>query len=212
MAHIPHLHLPGPWVGESIAVAATQLDHMVKVLRRDPDGSPVSYTDGSGVIGEGILSDGAVRRGSEREVSRGRTLTMAVAPPRSRDRQRFLVEKLGELGVTRLAWLTTRHGAGRPPAERKSREWAISALEQSRGAWLMRTDERLIGWEDLEEPVVVCDAAGDSDPGEPVTVAIGPEGGWSAGEIPENARLWSLGTATLRVETAALAAAARLSC
>jgi 16S rRNA U1498 N3-methylase RsmE len=211
MAHVPHLYLPGPWVGETVAVAPAQLDHLVKVLRRDPDGSPASYTDGSGVIGEGILRGGAVERGPESEVSRGRQLTLAVAPPRNRDRQRFLVEKLGELGVTRLVWLATTHGSGRPPAARKSAEWAVSALEQARGAWLMHTDDRLVGWDDLEKPVVACDAAGDVDPGDPATVAVGPEGGWSPGEVPENARSWRLGDTILRVETAALVAVARLS-
>lgn len=211
MAHVPHLYLPAPWVGESVAVPPAQRDHLVKVLRRDPDGSTVSYTDGSGVVGEGILREGAVQRGPESEVTRGRQLTLAVAPPRNRDRQRFLVEKLGELGVTRLVWLATTHGSDRPPTARKSADWAVSALEQSRGAWLMHTDGRLVTWQDLDQPVVACDAEGGPNPGDPATVAVGPEGGWSEDEVPENARLWGLGATTLRVETAALVAVARLS-
>jgi RsmE family RNA methyltransferase len=42
------------------------------------------------------------------------------------------------------------------------------------------------------------------------TVVIGPEGGWSAGEIPEEAVRYDLGATVLRVETAALVAAARM--
>ncbi|MEX1043869.1 MAG: 16S rRNA (uracil(1498)-N(3))-methyltransferase [Acidimicrobiia bacterium] len=38
-------------------------------------------------------------------------------------------------------------------------------------------------------------------------MAIGPEGGWAPGEIPEGAPVRSFGTSVLRVETAAVAAA-----
>jgi 16S rRNA U1498 N3-methylase RsmE len=41
-------------------------------------------------------------------------------------------------------------------------------------------------------------------------LAIGPEGGFEEGEIPDAARLWDLGPNVLRVETAALVAAARM--
>jgi 16S rRNA U1498 N3-methylase RsmE len=41
-------------------------------------------------------------------------------------------------------------------------------------------------------------------------VVIGPEGGWASGEVPEDAIRWDLGDTVLRVETAALVAAARL--
>jgi RsmE family RNA methyltransferase len=42
-------------------------------------------------------------------------------------------------------------------------------------------------------------------------VVIGPEGGWSADEIPEEAVRYDLGETVLRVETAALVAAARMA-
>ena len=38
-------------------------------------------------------------------------------------------------------------------------------------------------------------------------VAVGPEGGWAPGELPERAPLVSLAATVLRVETAAIAAA-----
>jgi 16S rRNA U1498 N3-methylase RsmE len=41
-------------------------------------------------------------------------------------------------------------------------------------------------------------------------VVIGPEGGWASGEVPDDVALWGLGDTVLRVETAALVAAARL--
>jgi len=42
------------------------------------------------------------------------------------------------------------------------------------------------------------------------TVVVGPEGGLAPDEIPNEVVLWDLGPTILRVETAALVAAARL--
>jgi 16S rRNA U1498 N3-methylase RsmE len=41
-------------------------------------------------------------------------------------------------------------------------------------------------------------------------VVIGPEGGWAANELPDDAELFDLGDTMLRVETAAIVAAARM--
>jgi 16S rRNA U1498 N3-methylase RsmE len=210
MSHTPHLYLPGSWEGGGIPLTDAQCDHLVKVLRRDV-GSPVTYTDGNGAMGTGWYRGDVIERGDELQVARRREWTLAVAPPRSRDRQRFLVEKLGELGVARLTWLAATHATGRPASPRRTGEWAIAALEQSRGAWLLDIEADPRAWEELESPIVVCDPAGGDDPGAPATVVIGPEGGWAEGEIPQNARSWRLADTILRVETAALVAAVRLS-
>ena len=45
----------------------------------------------------------------------------------------------------------------------------------------METDAELIPLADLESPFVVCDPSGDKATPSAVTVAIGPEGGWSEG-------------------------------
>jgi 16S rRNA U1498 N3-methylase RsmE len=42
------------------------------------------------------------------------------------------------------------------------------------------------------------------------SVVVGPEGGFAPGEIPGHLPLWDLGPTVLRVETAAVVAAARL--
>jgi 16S rRNA U1498 N3-methylase RsmE len=63
----------------------------------------------------------------------------------------------------------------------------------------------------LKGKVVYCRPGGAWDPGAVDVVAIGPEGGFSDDELPEDARLWDLGPTVLRVETAALVAAARLT-
>ncbi len=206
--HVPHVVVGAPWEGRELGLSIQQWRHLTKVLRLKR-GKPVSYTDGLGTVGDGHLSDHAVERGEERTVTRPGELTVAVAPPANKDRQRFLVEKLAELGVARLLWLDTRHGSGRAANSAKVFSWVLAAAEQSRGAWLMETSPGLVGFGDLEEPVVVCQPDGGGLTTRPRTVVIGPEGGFAEDEIPPGLATWDLGPGILRVETAAVVAAAR---
>ena len=209
MGHMPHLLVPGPWTGDLLEVSGEQRRHLEKVLRVG-DGEPVSYTDGQGLAGDGQFLNGWVVRGHEILVPAPSDLIVAAAPPDSRDRARFLVEKLAEIGVAELLFLDTRHGHGRPPSASKLRSWSVSGLEQSRGAWLMRTSGTLVALAEIDRPFVVCDRGGGREAPSARTVVIGPEGGWASGEVPEDAIRWDLGDTVLRVETAALVAAARL--
>ncbi len=209
-SHFPHLLAEEPWDGEALAVTRDQLHHLEKVLRVEP-GQEVSYTNGRGTVGTGVYEDGRIIRDREATVPRPSPLTMAVAPPASRDRCRFLVEKLGELGVARLVWLSTRNGEGRIPHLGKTTAWAVSALEQSRGGWLMEVGTDLVAWDDLDRPLVVAVPGGGTEVFEVRTVAIGPEGGLDPAEIPADAASIDLGLTILRVETAAVVAASRFS-
>lgn len=209
MGHVPHLYLPGPWGADGIPLSADHRHHLERVLRVT-DGSPLSYTDGRGTAGSGTLRGAAVERGTERSVARPtRHLTLAVAPPREKERARFLVEKLAELGVARLTWIETTRGEGRPP--KKAMAWAQSALEQSRGAYLMDVEgpQRIAS---LTGRVLVADESSVTGlripRDENVTVVIGPEGGWAPGEVPGGVDTFTLGSLVLRIETAAIVSAA----
>ena len=209
MAHVPHLFLGRPWSEDRLEVSDEQRHHLDTVLRRGS--RHVSYTDGEGTIGSGQYSAGQVNRGHENQVPRPTDLIVVTAPPDNRDRARFLVEKLAELGIVELRFLETRHGQGRPPRVDRLRSWAVSGLEQSRGAWLTRTSEGLVTFSGLEGPFVVCDPGGSREVPSARTVVIGPEGGWADGEVPDGATRYDLGDTVLRLETAALVAAARMS-
>jgi 16S rRNA (uracil1498-N3)-methyltransferase len=209
MGHVPHLLLPGPWTREHLEVSEEKRHHLGKVLRIG-EGESVSYTDGEGSLGNGRFLSGAVLREEETRVPAPSDLTVIVALPDNKDRARFLVEKLAEMGAAELLFLDTRHGRGRLPNGEKVRSWSVSGLEQSRGAWLMKTSDRLVGFADINRPFVVCDREGERQRPLARTVVIGPEGGWASEEVPEDAILWGLGDTVLRVETAALVAAARL--
>lgn len=185
-----------------------QVEHLRRVLRFE-DGTGVTYTDGTGMFGEGTWSSGTVIRGSEETKRRPSDLVLAVAPPSNRDRVRFVVEKLAEIGVESLLWLETSHGVRRLPALKKQRSWAVSALEQSRGSWLMQVKDGFAGWDDLERPLAVCVPGGSGPESGFRTAAVGPEGGFDPDEIPDDAVGVSLGSTILRVETAAIVAASK---
>lgn len=204
MGHIPHLLLPGPWPGPRLPLSEAHQHHLFKVLRV-PEGGTISYTDGAGVIGQGELENGAMVRGREATLPRPTDLIVAVAPPSSRQRARFLVEKLAELGVAGIAWVVTRHGEGRPPPAAKSSAWVTAALEQSRGAWLTEVNEAEIADFDPGRLVVSHPQGAETVPAvvDPVLL-IGPEGGLAEDEVPVGGQRLSLGPTVLRVETAAI--------
>lgn len=208
MKHIPHLYLPGRWEGETLDAGSEQVDHLGRVLRLE-DGSEVTYTDGTGTFGQGTWSGGSISRSREERRERPSNLLVATAPPSSRDRVRFLVEKLAELGVEQLLWLTTRHGVRRVPPMKKQCSWAVSALEQSRGSWLMGVSDSFVEWDSLERPLAVCTPGGSGAGTGFRTVAVGPEGGFGDDEVPADATAVGLGPTILRVETAAVVAASR---
>lgn len=209
MPHIPHLYLPGGWEEAAIRIGDEQRHHLEKVLRIAP-GEPVTYSDGQGRFGSGSYSPGVLTRGDERALPRPSDLVVVVAPPDNRERARFLIEKLAEIGVAEIRFLQTRHGQGRPPKVERLHSWAVSGMEQSRGAWLPKMAEGLVTFAHLDPPYVVCDQGGSEDPGSARTVVVGPEGGWAEGEIPDGVGRYHLGDTVLRVETAALVAAARM--
>lgn len=210
--HQPHLLLPATGGDGVIEVDEATRRHMEKVLRY-PDGGVVSYTDGAGLLGAGSWQSGAVVRAQERRLERARILTVAVAPPHSASRVRFLVEKLAELGVARLLWLNASRGEGKPPKAEKAGAWARSALEQSRGVWLMAIagPVSIAELEDWGTPVFADLGGSEWLPGvdDPV-LCIGPEGGFDPGEIPDSAPRLHLGDTVLRVETAAIVGAVLL--
>lgn len=211
MRHVPHLYVARPWVGETLGLGAETTHHLSRVLRLTP-GSSLSYTDGEGWVGSGSLSDAGVLRGEEHPTQRrpGR-LTMAVAAPKAAARQRFVVEKLAELGVDRLVWLETRRGEGRAPRVDKAQGWAIASLEQSRRAFLMEVagpcDPRTAA---PDAECFVAEFGGSSpgpDVGPNVAVFVGPEGGFVADELPDRWPRVAVGDGVLRVETAAIVGA-----
>lgn len=208
MRHIPHLLVIDAWAGPTLGLTPDQEHHLSKVLRLGT-GSEVHYTDGRGTVGTGTLGEGCIERGPEHLVPPDPDLHVVCAPPRSKDRARFLVEKVAELGATSLQWIRTDRTQGRPPASERARAWADGALEQSRAAWRMALGTT--DWAEVAQgPFLVADRGGRPfGPSDlPCTVVIGPEGGFGPAEVPNRGEAVTFGGRILRTETAAMAAVA----
>jgi 16S rRNA (uracil1498-N3)-methyltransferase len=149
-------------------------------------------------------------------------LVVACAIPKG-DRADFLVEKLTELGVTELVPLETERSVVKP-REAKIERWSRAVIEASKQCGRNRLMQipPMIDWPEfcrqphsgfrklLADPQASRSAL--PHPAANVCIAVGPEGGFSDGEIAlAREAAWetvSLGPRTLRVETAAIALAA----
>lgn len=205
----------------------SEAHHLLHVLRAGV-GTRVTLFDGSG--GEFLAEVRAVTRRdatlavlAREEVDREApvALTLGVAMPKG-ERQKALVEKLTELGAARLAPLSTERSVADlgPAALDKLRRVVVEASKQCGRNLLMEIAAPQPLTEFLRhasaatrvvahptgEWVGACPVQG------PVAVAIGPEGGFTDGEIAAALeagwRAVSFGRSVLRIETAAIAAAA----
>jgi len=205
----PHVYVPGPWEGDTLGLGHQTRHHLEGVLRRS-SGETVSYTDGAGSIGVGLFAGGAIERGTEQQRTTRSGIHVVVAPPRKTERVRILVEKLVELGVESIQWLDAIRRQTKDPRPEKCFTWAVSAVEQSGGAWLPELGGAR-SWNSLSDAGVWV--ADGNAPGtlphsmkRPVTVVIGPEGGFAPDEVPASLDRFSMAGTVLRIETAAVSA------
>ena len=222
-----------PIKAETAVLTGQEAQHLSKVMRAKV-GDELILFDGSGVefparvqqIGRSTVELAVIER---REVDRELSfrLVIGVALPKG-DRQRWLVEKLAELGVTTVVPLVTARGVAQPSgnALQRLRRAIVEASKQCGRNRLMAVREATTLEAFLMEPSdgrtkliahprtaavsSVCSTAADD-----VAVAIGPEGGFTDEEVSRaGACGWhciSLGARLLRTETAAVAIAASIT-
>ena len=216
-----------PIAGDSAVLAGGEAHHLLHVMRLHT-GDQVTLFDGSGA--EFTASIGKLERAavelavlSRQEISRELSLavTLAVALPKG-DRQRWLVEKAVELGVSRLLPLETARGVAQPEPQSldRLRRTVIEASKQSGRNRLMEilspvdwtihaagSPVDTIRWMAHfgGEPIARIPA---SLTAAAVEFAIGPEGGFTEQEVTMGRaagwRTVDLGSRILRVETAAV--------
>jgi 16S rRNA (uracil1498-N3)-methyltransferase len=198
---------------QSPRLDADTLHHLARVLRLRR-GETVTVTDGVGswrccvFTGEGV--DPSSEAFGERRPDP--PLTIAVAPPKG-ERLEWLVAKCTEVGIDRIVLLEAEHSVVRWTGERAERQLArlrrvaVEASMQSRRVWLPEISgpTRAV---DVLPGLAVAEPGGRPVAVDDVAIAIGPEGGWSAKELEVAASSVTLGPNILRVETAAVAAAA----
>ena len=153
-------------------------------------------------------------------------LTLAVALPKG-ERQKWLVEKLTELGVERLVPLATTRGVAEatPAAVERLSRGVVEACKQCGRDGLMQIGgpkgvAEVVGGTGGGAVLLVADRDGAplqeiATAGNLVVALVGPEGGFTAEELATveaaGGRRVSLGPHVLRVETAAIALAARFA-
>ena len=216
--------------GGRAALAGDEARHLARVLRAKP-GDTVTLFDGLG----GAWTARVATLGRDRvELDVGDRLppnppprasvTIAVALPKG-DRQKWLVEKLAELGVESLLPLVTTRGVAEATEAARARleRGVIEACKQCGRDRLMTirapaTLADAIAAAGAGTTILLADPAGtplDEPPAGAALVLVGPEGGFTPEEIEAataaGARRVSLGRHILRIETAAIAAAARLA-
>jgi 16S rRNA (uracil1498-N3)-methyltransferase len=228
-----------PITGDRATLDGPEAHHLLHVMRA-AIGTTVTLFDNSGAEFTAVVettrrSEATLRITERQEIDRELpfSLTVGVALPKG-DRQKWLVEKLTELGVTTLVPLITERGVAQPTAsaaERLARS-AIEAAKQCGRNRLIQIAQPQPLAEFLATPI-----AGDLRSPDtrrlmahphapplsmldhktplPTTIAIGPEGGFTDAEVATAlAAGWqqvSLGQTILRVETAAIALAATLA-
>jgi 16S rRNA (uracil1498-N3)-methyltransferase len=215
------LILPAPLTTGDHRVADDEAHHAISVLRVEV-GDALRVADGDGREGDAVVV--AVERKSlvlrvdavrALPAALAELLTVAVALPKG-DRAGDLVRGLTELGVGAILPLRCNRGL-RDAAPARLERIAAEALKQCRRARLPRLGPAMdiAGLAALPAPVIVCDRAGGAPmPGSPrpTTLVVGPEGGLDDGELAVlrtvGATPVRLAGTILRIETAALAAAA----
>jgi len=223
-------YLSEPVGGTTATLTGDEAHHLSRVMRAKPGDSIVLF-DGYGneyeaTVGEvskkcvtlEIVSHSTVTDPNDPEI------IVACALPKG-DRQKYLVEKLVELGANQLIPLKSKYSVAEANEKvvDRIRKQVIEASKQCRRSWLMKVesevniDTLLENFSDFVGSRLVADpyTATGSEVllrDEAAVIAIGPEGGFSETEsLQFTEGGWSpvcFSPNVLRVETAAAAAVA----
>jgi len=203
--------------------------HHASAARRLRAGDTIGLIDGRGLRATGVVESVARRRltfsvHERRQIpAPDPSLVLACAVPKG-ERFRTLIDMLSQIGVAGIVPLACERGTVKPrvASERRWRRIAVEACKQSRNPWVPvihtpSTVEKSLAAAD-EDVLAFADSGGrpatEVLPGSgSLRLYIGPEGGFTAGEremlFKHGARPLHLGGNILRIETAALVAAAR---
>ncbi|MGZ5393756.1 MAG: RsmE family RNA methyltransferase [Mycobacterium sp.] len=193
-------------------------DHHLRRVLRVRDTDVVTIGDGAGRWVTARLTANGVSVESEPTIEAAPPTTAVISAIPKGDRPEWIIQKLTEVGVSSIGFMDCARSVVRWDEARalrqieRLRRVAREAAMQSRRAWLPK----------VLDVVSFTEAAGAArcalaEPGGDVlstdvdTLLVGPEGGFTEGELGTVARRVSLSSNVLRVETAALAAGIMLT-
>lgn len=215
------------------AISDERLIHQWRHVFRYNVGSEVILFDGSGQEFDAVIEklnnrEAEVRLVSERQ---GIVPTQKVTLYQSllkKDKTEWVIEKATELGVSKIAPIISERSEKKGFNLERAQKIAIEASEQCGRADvpIIESSQQLVASiEGLEGEIIVFDKDNSSPTPSLTTregatppssaIFIGPEGGWTEKEIEffknKGAQVFSLGSLTLRAETAAIVALARFT-
>lgn len=235
---MPRFYCPQPLAAEMLADLPEAVAHHLHVLRLQP-GSELTLFNGEGGQYRAVLEESGKRRAVARvtafepvEVETPYPVTLAQGLPEG-SKMDWIIEKAVELGVAAICPLAAARSVVKLSGERAEKRHAhwqgviVAASEQcgrnrlaqlapvaDYASWLAtpatsprillspRATQSLAGWASSNTP-------------QPVTLVIGPEGGFAPHEeqaaVDGGALMLSIGPRVLRTETAGLAALAILA-
>ena len=221
-----------PDVRQSTALPDEEAVHAVRVLRMVA-GDELMLMDGNGTFYRAVVT---LAHGHHCQFDILETLPqqrpwqgyvhLAMAPTKMMDRTEWMVEKATEIGIDELSFLdcqfSERHVVKMPRAEKI----VISAVKQSRKAWMPRLNEMMPFADFIRQPMTcrryiahcyeevartyLYDELRKPADTEDALVLVGPEGDFSIEEVRAAVdcgfQSVHLGTSRLRTETAGLSA------
>lgn len=233
-----HFFVPKAQISTSTVDFPTDIAHQIKRVLRLREGELVNVLDNQGniyltsiVFNEDSIVQGQIQKKSKCDSEPTTKLSLYVGLTQ-REKFEWILQKSTELGVARfIPFISERSLVQKASsADKKEQRWQKiirEAAEQSkrghipvlepavefRQALIKAVEENdvcMIPWEETKSGSISA-VLGNSKP-ERVAILIGPEGGFSAEEIrlaeDYNVTPVTLGKRILRMETAALAAAA----
>lgn len=214
--------------GNTALFSREESGHCLRVLRMRK-GDTLSFTDGLGNIYEGVITDDnplsmvAAIRSVTHTGHRRYRLHLAVSPVKNDDRFEWLIEKAVETGIDEITPLICSRTEKKRIRRERLEGLILSAMKQSVKSYLPRLNDpvsftELINASQPGKRLIACCEPGIErvfinsafNPGEEVTILIGPEGDFTHERISlamqQDVIPVHLGPSRLRTETAGVLA------
>ena len=214
--------------GNTYTLDETESKHCIRVLRLDK-GDEITLVDGRGGFFTAEIFDPNPKRCAVNVVEsqqnfglRNFRVHIAIAPTKNIERIEWFLEKATEIGISRITPLLCRYSERKEIKTERLEKVMVSAMKQSRKAYLPQLDELTKFSEFVRQPfdgqkfIAHCEEQHREllkslvVPTQNYLILIGPEGDFSSEEIElalkEGFQPVSLGDSRLRTETAGVVA------